>query len=240
VNGLTSIRRGCRAAADAACAVAAMAGLLVVGLSVFSAPADAQSCCGDCNGDQSVAIEELVTVVTNGLTECPAAGCCGDCNLSGEVRINEMVTSVQNALDDCVVLKFCPINLTAAQSVGCSFRGRFNGACGGELEARLVADQGRVVVELGITGRILEQPEGGIAYGPLDAMFIKANMETHTEASLVGWFTTPDEHDLMMMRGRLSISDGRHLVVEPYLSEVTFTLSGCRFKRFEGTLTEIR
>src|SRR5271170_6827800 len=59
-------------------------------------------CCGDCNGDRTVAVNELVTAVGYALSECPADGpCCGDCDGSGNVAINELITSVGNALNGC-------------------------------------------------------------------------------------------------------------------------------------------
>jgi hypothetical protein len=223
----------------AASAARALGALLLASLSVLAGMAQAQPCCGDCDNDGHIVINELISTVTNGLTGCPAARCCGDCNGSDEVRINEIITSVENALDDCIVAKFCPIDLRATNSVGCTFRGRFNGSCGGWLDARLVVDHGRVLVALAIAGRTLVQPERAITYPPLDFLFIKATRPTPTEAALAAWFTTDDERDFMSMFGILSISDGRHLVIAPYPSDMTFTLSGCRFKQFEGTLIRI-
>jgi hypothetical protein len=61
-----------------------------------------QQCCGDCNGDLTVAVNEIVTAVGYALDGCPSDGpCCGDCDGSGAVTVNELVTSVGNALDGC-------------------------------------------------------------------------------------------------------------------------------------------
>jgi hypothetical protein len=61
-----------------------------------------QQCCGDCNGDLTIAVNEVVTAVGYALNGCPMDGvCCGDCDSSGDVAVNELVTTVGNALDHC-------------------------------------------------------------------------------------------------------------------------------------------
>lgn len=66
---------------------------------VFDTPVPA--CVGDCNGDGTVAINELITGVTVALgqpvSSCPAF----DANADGAVAINELVTAVNNALVGC-------------------------------------------------------------------------------------------------------------------------------------------
>ena len=73
-----------------------------------AANADAQSCCGDCDGNRRVAINEVImavteviTAVTNALDGCQGNECCGDCDV---VAINELVTGVGSALDGCPVI----------------------------------------------------------------------------------------------------------------------------------------
>jgi hypothetical protein len=59
-------------------------------------------CLGDCNGDGSVTVDEIVTLVsialgTANLDACPAA----DGDDSGSVTVDEIVTAVTNALSGC-------------------------------------------------------------------------------------------------------------------------------------------
>lgn len=76
-----------------------MLALCALGL---ASAAEGEPCCGDCSGDLTVAVNELVTEVGYALSGCPTDGpCCGDCDGSGSVAINELVTSVGNALDGC-------------------------------------------------------------------------------------------------------------------------------------------
>ncbi|MEO8602813.1 MAG: imelysin family protein [bacterium] len=73
---------------------------LSLALTVGAGRASAQSCAGDCDGDGSVSIGDLVSGVNLAL------GSGGDCdavdtNTDGEVSISELVTAVTNALDGC-------------------------------------------------------------------------------------------------------------------------------------------
>jgi hypothetical protein len=63
-------------------------------------PHAASSCTGDCNGDQQVTVDELVTGVgiamgTAPVTACPAY------NSAAAVTVADLVTAVNNALDGC-------------------------------------------------------------------------------------------------------------------------------------------
>jgi hypothetical protein len=69
---------------------------------VLARPMTAQQCCGDCDGNGTVTVDELLTAVGYALDGCPTEGpCCGDCDGSGTVEVNELVGSVGNALDGC-------------------------------------------------------------------------------------------------------------------------------------------
>lgn len=78
---------------------------LVVGCvaMLWSSAGSAQSCPGDCNGDQTVAINELITCVnialgSSDVSTCPSC----DVNGDGTVAINELIASVNAALDPMV------------------------------------------------------------------------------------------------------------------------------------------
>lgn len=78
--------------------------VLVVSFAIaLHAPA-AVACTGDCDGDGSVAVNELVSAVAIALgslapESCPAA----DSDLNGTVEINELVTAVGNGLNGCTI-----------------------------------------------------------------------------------------------------------------------------------------
>lgn len=59
-------------------------------------------CGGDCNGDGTVAINELISGVNIALGAAPVASCeAMDATGDGTVAINELVAAVANALDGC-------------------------------------------------------------------------------------------------------------------------------------------
>lgn len=77
-----------------------MLALYVVGLA--TAAHALPPCSGDCDGNETVGINELVTVVGYVLDGCPLDGpCCGDADGNGTVGINEAIQGVNNALDGC-------------------------------------------------------------------------------------------------------------------------------------------
>lgn len=64
-------------------------------------PAGAQ-CVGDCNGNGTVAINELIAGVTIALNVNPVSSCAAfDTNQDGMVSINELILGVNNALGTC-------------------------------------------------------------------------------------------------------------------------------------------
>jgi hypothetical protein len=60
------------------------------------------SCAGDCNGDGTVEISELVGCVNTALGSAPTMGCAAcDPDADGTVAINELIASVTNAVAGC-------------------------------------------------------------------------------------------------------------------------------------------
>jgi hypothetical protein len=60
------------------------------------------SCVGDCNGNGSVTITELVKGVDIALDILPPTACPSfDANDSGTVTVNELIIGINNALSHC-------------------------------------------------------------------------------------------------------------------------------------------
>ena len=80
-------------------------------LALFSAPVFAEghpavtapiACVGDCGGDGSVTVDELLTMVNIALGNTPNSACpAGDADSSGDISVNEIVAAVNNALNGC-------------------------------------------------------------------------------------------------------------------------------------------
>ena len=61
-------------------------------------------CTGDCNGDGSVTVNEIVALVRILLNKVPVSTCgSGDANADGQVTVNEIVLAVNSLLGGCGV-----------------------------------------------------------------------------------------------------------------------------------------
>jgi hypothetical protein len=85
---------------DEACAELAMNSNLCAGLCQCGSVGGA--CVGDCNGDGSVSVGELITGIGISLGERPLTDCASfDSNGDGSVSIAELIQAVNRALDGC-------------------------------------------------------------------------------------------------------------------------------------------
>jgi hypothetical protein len=74
--------------------------LWVLASGLFVATSASAQCVGDCNGDGTVAINELIIGVNIALGSAQVSACPSfDVNGDGMVTINELITAVNNALD---------------------------------------------------------------------------------------------------------------------------------------------
>ena len=64
----------------------------------------AAPCVGDCNGDGSVTVDEIITMVNIALGNAPVTACeAGDANHDGQITVDEILAAVNNALNGCSV-----------------------------------------------------------------------------------------------------------------------------------------
>jgi hypothetical protein len=88
--------------------LAPFAGALVM---VLAGPPASAQCVGDCNGDGSVEINELILGVNIALGSQPLSVCESfDCESSGQVPINCLIKGVNNALEGCSSTGNCPLS----------------------------------------------------------------------------------------------------------------------------------
>lgn len=81
-------------------AVCALA--FVTALGVSATAAGQPVCAGDCNGDRTVAVDEIVTAVAVALGQAPVAAClAADPNGDGAVTVDEVIRAVTAALEGC-------------------------------------------------------------------------------------------------------------------------------------------
>jgi hypothetical protein len=74
---------------------------LLIALAILIPSMAMAACCGDCDRDGHVRVNELVIAVDNALSQVCAQGCCGDCNGDSRIDIDDLVQSVGNALGGC-------------------------------------------------------------------------------------------------------------------------------------------
>ena len=78
------------------------AALALLLAAIVGQPAAAQACAGDCDGNGSVSINELITGVTIALGQATVSACpVFDADGDGTVSISELVAAVNGALDGC-------------------------------------------------------------------------------------------------------------------------------------------
>jgi hypothetical protein len=138
-------------------------------------------CCGDCDGNGMVAINELVAAVGNALNGCPVSGvCCGDCDGSGNVTVNELVTVVGNSLLGCpsppptrTPKVGCPYDLLHPGSgMVCQFGAHLQGTCPRTTKSFWASDGKTVVIVF-----------PGMIFG--------GRVINATSAQLIGWTPSP-------------------------------------------------
>ena len=62
-------------------------------------------CAGDCHEDDSVTVDEILTMVNIALGDAPVDFClAGDVNDDGNITVDEILTAVSNALGGCVIV----------------------------------------------------------------------------------------------------------------------------------------
>jgi hypothetical protein len=95
---------------------------LVVALStctlLLPCRAPAQACVGDCDSDDHVTVDEILSMVNIALGNTPISACrAGDANDDGQITIDEILAAVNNALNGCPPLPtFTPTNTATASA----------------------------------------------------------------------------------------------------------------------------
>jgi hypothetical protein len=73
-----------------------------IGAYEFSSPGPPPACTGDCRGDDTVTIDELLTLVNIALGNAEMSECeIGDANSDGQITVDEILQAVNNALTGC-------------------------------------------------------------------------------------------------------------------------------------------
>lgn len=172
---------------------------------VASAGVASAQCCGDCNSDGRVSINELITAVNRSTDGCDA----------GVRTPSRTPTRTPTAMAG----SRCPFDFaddSFGNQQGCSFVGRFNSGCGGTLSAAISGNGAQMVVVFDTT------PVVGFG----------ATVTNGTTATLLGW-STDSFNTTTPVAGEVRLeNNGARLVLAP--TTAPFTVDDCSFARYTG------
>jgi hypothetical protein len=117
----------------------------------------AAQCCGDCNGDGTVTITDLIIAVNNALGSCAEA------------------TPTPPPTVTPTPIPSCPSSFTDSGNALCGFRGPFNRGCGADLDSVFSINGSTLVVTIAT----------GLTSPPTVAF--SAHVDSATQASLSAW-----------------------------------------------------
>lgn len=188
--------------------------LLAVAIVCFVAGRAAAQCCGDCNDDGSVTINELIIAVNNAL-----GGCNAPTPTQGPPATNTRKPTATRTPNDR-----CPFTLTD-NSGGrlCGFRGRYNRGCGTDLDS-VLATNGTLLSVAVVT--MLQNPP---------VVYFGARVDSATSATLTGW-STDNFQTINPTAGTVQLTDNQsQLVIFP--NDPPFMITGCNFVQYTGAFT---
>lgn len=204
-----------------------MAKLILMSVLVCSMVGSARAqCCGDCNGDGTVTINELITAVNNALV-----GCGGATPTLGRTTTptrastpTRTPTPTRKPTNTSTPSNRCPLALTDTSGTrACGFNGTYNRGCGSALNSVLTSTGTLVTVAV---GTMLTDPP---------VVYFGGEVQSATSASLVGW-STDGFQTINPTAGTIQLTDnGSQLVVFP--NDFTFQILGCSFVQYIGTYT---
>jgi hypothetical protein len=198
--------------------------LLMLAL-VGSVAAGAQAqCCGDCNGDGTVSINELITAVNNALL-----GCGADTPTPGRGTPTHKPTATPTTPPHCT------LSLTTSGSGVCDFQGTYNRGCGSALNTVLstnglgqgcAQDLAPPFVLVVLNTEV--QPQSLVSFS--------AHVDSATSATLCAWSTDGFQTRTTFTAGALQLnSGGAQLEIFPNSSP--FMIQGCPFVQYLGDYT---
>lgn len=176
----------------------------------------AAQCCGDCNGDGEVTINELITAVNNAL-----GGCGGATPTTGRPS-----TPTRPPTATPTPSNRCPFTFADDSSGGgspCTFLGPYNRGCGSELSSVLTSNGTTLIVA--IDTMLSDTP----------VVFFGAQVGSPTSASLTGW-STDNFQTVHPTAGDVQLTgNGSQLIIFP--NDPPFMILGCNFVQYTGAYT---
>ncbi len=205
--------------------MARMVLLMLALVCTLAAGAQAQ-CCGDCNGDGTVSINELITAVNNALLGCGAAT-----PTPGRGTPTHKPTATPTTAPHCT-LSFTNQNNSGV----CDFQGTFNRGCGSALNTVLSTNGlgqgcdaqglGPPFVQVILATEIQSQP----------FVSFSAHVDSATSASLCAWSADGFQTRTNLTAGVLQLNNGG-TQLEIFPNSFTFQIQSCDFVQYLGAYT---
>jgi hypothetical protein len=184
-------------------------------------------CCGDCNGDGAVSINELITAVNNALFGCGAAT-----PTPGHGTPTHKPTATPTPAPRCT-LSFTNQNNNGV----CDFQGTYNRSCGSALNSVLSTNG----LGQGCDPR-LSPPFVVVILAtqvqPQPFVYFSAHVESATSATLCAWSIDAFQTSNHPTSGVLQLNNGgTQLEIFPDTSPFTIGTDFCAFVQYLGAYT---
>jgi hypothetical protein len=188
---------------------------LLVAWVLVAAVADraAAQCCGDCDGNGTVTINELITAVNSALGSC-----------AGPTPTAEhTATPTHKPTATPTPKNHCPFTFADSGNLLCTFSGPYNRGCGTDLTSAFSSDGSTLIVTI---DTMLQSPP---------VVQFAAHVDNPTSASLTLW-STDDFQTQHITAGQVQLNEnGGQLVIFP--NDPPFMILGCNFVQYVGTYT---
>ena len=190
--------------------------ILVLASLTLTASGAAAQCCGDCNGDGEVTINELITAVTNALQGCTAP--------TPTPTSGHSPTPTKRPTKTPTPVPTCPFKLTdnsAGSGGACTFLGTYNRGCGMALNSSLTSN-----------GSMLSVTIATLVTPPFVAFY--ASVVDANNATLEAWST--DGTTFNPTAGSVQLANnGSELIIFP--NDPPFAIQSCNFVQYLGNYT---
>jgi hypothetical protein len=188
--------------------------LLAIFLVGALASSAAAQCCGDCAGDGSVTIDDLIRAVGNALDGCAETP-----------TVGPSATPTRQPTPTRTPIR-CPRDFTDTNNQ-CTFNGRYNAGCGSAVTAAFAVSGTTVVVSVNT----------GLS-GSQAVVRFAAQRDTASSANLTGW-SSNNFQTTHPVAGLVELQDsGEQLIVFP--NDPPFMIQGCNFVQYVGDYLQPR
>jgi hypothetical protein len=183
----------------------------------------AAQCCGDCAGDGSVTIDDLIKAVNNALNGCSQPPTATEGTPATPTRTPPPTKKPTNTRKPTATVTPQPRCASTFQTQGnnlCLFNGTFNRGCGNAISSTYSSNGTIILVTLAT----------GVVSPP--TVSFRAAVTSATNANLTAW-STDNFQTINLVSGAVNLnSDGAQLEIFP--NSPPFSILSCQFVQYLG------